>query len=1184
MGRVHLAVAEEPAAGLAAGTRVALKVIHPHLLETPGFFKRFLREAEIGRSVHHENVVRTYDCDQRVLAGVPYSYLVMEYVEGQTLRALLDELEVVPESLCRHIGREVAKGLAAVHATGFVHRDLKPENVLITPEHVVKVMDLGVARLQDEAIRLSQTGAFVGSIHYAAPEQFRQGGDAVDERADLHALGTMLYELSTGTHPFVDEDTRVVLRRILQDLPRRCGELNPQLSPFFEEVVHALLAKERDERFAPATLLRDVLTEGEESDWWKERATALRERTRRPLRRMRIVRETALYGRDRELAALRDRFERACAGEGQVVLLEGEAGVGKTRLIDEFSSLLEAEGVDAVYLFGAWAIGGAATALGAFAAAFREYFGEARLEASLLRCLAETPLLVPAFAALLRGEPVPEGAEALQRSSLQTLIVRTVRAIAAERPAVVFLEDLHLAPDEGLALFASLALGAAEHRILVVGTMRPGVSPAWSSELDRVDHLSRLDLGRLGARDLTLLLGEAFHSEQLAERLAGGIALKSDGNPFFVFEVIRALRETRSITERPDGSWATTGPIPRLPVPSTVVDLVLARVADLDTEDRELLEVAACCGFEFDPLVAAEAAGLESVPALKRFGQIEKRHRLVRSQGRRMVFDHHQVREFLYERTLAPLREAYHEAIAIALERRAGGASAAPGDLDGAAAVEICEHAARAADPTRTRRYLDPALRHLGDGFEHDRVLAMLDGALSIPDCVTGRKRVEILLSKPPRLDLLGRRDEQKAVLEEAAALADAVGDPALRSRVRRHLGWRLYAMADYEAARRELATALDLAVEAGSAWDQAWAHGMTGHVHHRLGEEDDARAHYERWLALARETGDHVGEAQATGSLGNLCFVRGKVQEARRLYEAYLARARANGTRTDEAVAIGNLGVLLRFEGRLADALAVAERRLVLARETGDRRGEAIARGNLGALLLILGAPDEAEPHFCSSRDIARETGSRREETNAVHGISAVLEVRGARKEAQALCEEALSMRRALGDPASVGEVLLSLGRVAVLRGNAEDAREYFTEAFDLGVQYDIAPQRVLAGANLAAFESGGATAAEDRAERTERAAQAEGDLSDCEARLGCTVRMAAHYLLWQATGSLDHLRAAKDILDHLVRHAPPARRAPMLERAETHRDIVEAWAEHGPSGGEEPLAGGESSGSVAG
>ncbi|MHC4860826.1 MAG: serine/threonine-protein kinase, partial [Planctomycetota bacterium] len=231
MGRVWLAANE-------AGDRFAVKVIHPHLLESPGFFKRFLREAEIGKAVRHANVVRTFDVDALVVEGEQQNFIVMEFVEGQTLRDLLDELSKVPEKLCRHIGREVARGLAAIHEAGVVHRDLKPENVLITPDHVVKVMDLGVARLADEAIRLSQTGAFVGSVQYAAPEQFLGGGEEVDWRADLYALGLILYELSSGEHPYVADDVPELLMKVVEEQPRRLGERNPQLSPFFEEAVH----------------------------------------------------------------------------------------------------------------------------------------------------------------------------------------------------------------------------------------------------------------------------------------------------------------------------------------------------------------------------------------------------------------------------------------------------------------------------------------------------------------------------------------------------------------------------------------------------------------------------------------------------------------------------------------------------------------------------------------------------------------------------------------------------------------------------------------------------------------------------------------------------------------------------------------------------------------------------------
>jgi len=156
------------------------------------------------------------------------------------------------------VGREVAKGLAAIHAAGVVHRDMKPENVLITKDHVVKVMDLGVARLTDEALKLSQTGAFVGSIRYAAPESFSKGTAEVDGRADRHALGLLRYELATGTDPYFGNSIPEILARVLEEEPRRLGEVNPQLSPFFEEVVHTLLAKKPSTAVCPSFSARST--------------------------------------------------------------------------------------------------------------------------------------------------------------------------------------------------------------------------------------------------------------------------------------------------------------------------------------------------------------------------------------------------------------------------------------------------------------------------------------------------------------------------------------------------------------------------------------------------------------------------------------------------------------------------------------------------------------------------------------------------------------------------------------------------------------------------------------------------------------------------------------------------------------------------------------------------------------
>ena len=1188
MGKVYLAEVAGHVPGLDDGARVALKVIHPHLLETPGFFKRFLREAEIGKSVEQDNVVRCFDCDAIRQAGEDCHFLVMEYVEGQTLRGLLNELERVPEELCRHIGREIAKGLAAIHEAGVIHRDLKPENVLITEDHVVKVMDLGVARLQDEVVRLAQTGAFVGSLEYACPEQFRSGGEEVDARSDLHALGVMLYELATGQHPYRDEDASRVLRNILDVMPRKAGEVNPQLSPFYEEVVFDLLAKKPEDRFTDASTLAVVLDEGEQSEWWKERAKALRIETKKPLRRIRIPRETALYGRDDDLQKLHALFDRAKEGDGQVLLVEGEAGIGKTRLVDEFVGRLRQDGEDINFLFGSYPPGGAATAAGAFSTAYREQFGPAGSK----DYLTETPILVPAFDALLRGEPPPKGEEPLTKDSLQTVFVHATRGLAAERTTIVLIDDLHFAPEEGPALFASLGLACPGHRILLVGTMRPGVPEDWIANVERLDHAGRTVLSRLGPKDLIRLLKDSFRSERLARELGVQIAEKSDGNPFFAFEIIRGLREGQFISQQPDGTWVTTKVIEDIQVPSSVLDLVNARIADLSEEERDLLDVAACFGFEFEAGLVADAVGVARIPALKRFGQIERRHRLVRTAGRKCVFDHHQIQEALYGSLMPELREEYHAAIGEALEKRSEAADKDPRELDGALCVDLCEHFLKGARGERGLRYLDAALSHLEAGYLNDQLLSLADRVLEAPGLLAGAARLEVLVRKDERLDLLGRREAQRDVLEQARLIAAETGEKVLIAKVERALGILQMRIGDREQARIHFERLLTIAQEAADKKSEAAAELNLGGLLLSVGHHAEAQEHFERCLALALAAGDRYYEAAATAMTGAALLQGYRLEEAVGHLERSIAKAHALGRTDSEAASTINLGSVLLSLERPVEAQAAYKRGLRLAIACGNRMWEANASVNLGVALLGLGRLAGAKEHVERYQAIAREIEDRDGEAASLATLGQIWLSLGQVSCARVAVEDSLTRCRALGSRDRVRYALRVLGLVAQEEGDRRSASLHFNETLSLdreaGDEPGAADSLVLLGVLL--WRSGEADGAcETLREAVESlrpqgrkgqlahalAALANlpgGDATEAEAALqeageaGNTPQ--TRYYLWKATGKHEHLAEAKSLLDYRVKHAPEEYRESMLKNVRLNREIMEAWEKHGGEG----------------
>jgi serine/threonine protein kinase/tetratricopeptide (TPR) repeat protein len=1229
MGTVYLATAERQAAGVVAGECVAVKVLHAHLCTRPGFVERFLREAEIGRRVRHANVVRTLDAGESAAGNEHLHYLVMEHVEGQTLRALLAELGRVPEELCRHVGREIARALAAIHAGGAVHRDLKPDNVLITKDHVVKVMDLGVARVLGDEMRISQSGAFVGSLHYGAPEQFTEGRD-VDGRADLHALGLVLYELATGAHPLGGDDVHVVVRRLLDERPRRAGEVNPQLSPFFEELLAQLLAKDRAERPADAQTVLGILEEGEESAWWKARSAAMRIATRRPLRRIRIPRESALYGRESELALLRSLYQRASKGDGQVVLVEGEAGIGKSRLVDEFALALHAAGDDFDFLHGSYPPGGAATASGAFSTAYREHLGDD--EDAIRTALPQTPLLVPAFKALLCGDLAPEGAEKLTKDSLQTVFVHATRTFAARRTTIVLIDDLHFAPEEGRALFMALALAVPEHRILLVGAARPSLEESWTAQLAARRHTTRLPLARLGPKELVHLLRDALKSERLAEELAGLIAVKSDGNPFFVFELLRGLRDGRFLRQRPDGTWETTQVIRDIRVPSSITELVQARVADLGPDEKNLLDAAACCGFEFDPLVVGRALRRDRVAVLQSLGRIEKRHRLVRAAGRRFVFDHHQVQEALYAGLSELLREEYHAMLGDAIEVQTGAASREPPAIDGAVCVELAEHFLKGAQGARAMRYLDSALTHLESVYLSDATIQLADHALAAPGLVAGVERANLLLrvvgTNGP-LDRLGRRDEQRRAIEELLALSREIRDRQVEAVATGNLGGLFKELGRYAEAREHHERHLALARETGDRRGEANATGNLGYVLGSLGRYAEAREHYGRSLALAREIGDRRGESISTGNLGTVLYSLGRHAEAREHFERHLALAREVGDRRGEATATGNLGNVLDVLGRHAEAQEHHERHLALAREIGDRRGEAVATSNLGTVLYSLGRHAEAREHHERTLALAREIGDRQGEIIATSNLGTVLYSLGRHAEAREHFERHLALAREIEDRRGEAIALVDLGPLRLRLGDARAAREDLLASLalcrEMGARHpegyalqrlgevadeegDVAAAARLVEESLAlrrdighgdgvadsllelgdlrrrSGDAAGARAALDEAVALTREQGRKPQISlglalsallpggaarEAEAALADAGEAGdsprVRLLLWEATRDRAHLAHAKRLLDDLVAHAPPECRDSMLANVRVNREIVAAAREHG-------------------
>jgi tetratricopeptide (TPR) repeat protein/predicted Ser/Thr protein kinase len=1146
---------------------VAIKVVHSHLLETSGFFERFLREAQIGRTVCHRNVVRTLDCD--TVAG--HHFLVMEFVEGRSLRELLDDLGTVPETLLREIAVQTATGLCAIHGAGIVHRDLKPENVLITEDHDIRIMDLGVAKLAEATISITREGQFAGSLLYAAPEQF--GPDAVGPSVDLYSLGVMLHELATGSNPFRRDDAAAVIDAQLKHKAPRVSDLNGEVSEFLSECIDTLLAKRPAERFESAEQLRAVLEQGEHSEWW----TGLAPKRRRHLPQIRVRRETKLHGRERDLALLSEAFERAKGSEGNTVYIEGEAGIGKTRLVDAFLAGLDEPNGNVLY--GSYPPSGG---LGAISDAVLQHFGESDTERSLAPYLKTTPSLVPAFAALLKHEGPPTGVERLGGSALQSICVQLMHALAEESPLVWVVEDLHFAPQESRAGVLALARAAEGHRVLVVVTARPGVPEPELAHFSRLENFQRAALPRLGGREIIELLEDAFQSEALAERLGGKITRKSDGVPLFIFEMVRGLEEGHFIQQREDGSYEQTQVIDDIEVPSAVRDLIEARLRGLTEDQRAIVDVGAVQGMSFEPALIAEVLERKKVAVLQQIAAIERRFGLVKGEATSCVFDQDQIQEVLYGDLLPELRSEYHTLLADAHAKRCGPR------LSGSDAVFLTRHHLLGSRPADALPHLDRALDHLENGYRNEIAISLARRVLELPDLVGGKERVEVLLRLARRLDLLGRRDEERAALDEAIALAEEDGDLALRARARQSLGSLQFALSERDAAQQTQLEVLRLADAAGERKLAANATGSLGVIFHSLGRYTDAREHHERHRAISRELGDRRGEMRANGNLGNVFWSEGDYPEARAHYERCLSIAQEIGDRQAEARATGNIGMVLYSVGRYAEAREHYDRGHALGREIGDRQGEAIAIGNIGIIYQSLSRYEEAKACYERQRAVSREVGDRRAAANATAHLGGVFWSLGRLSESRECNEHYLEVSREIGDRRGEGFALQRLAELAAAQHDLEEATRLGEQALarrrELG-EHSTAAETLafLGGLDAERGDSAGSVARLDEAlalarkvgspeailaatvERARRTATgvevALEALAEHEECVSYSERMYARFRLWELTRDPVHLAEAHRLLEHARAHAPDDDRDSMIRNVPLYRDITRAW-----------------------
>ncbi|MFD2418044.1 Stk1 family PASTA domain-containing Ser/Thr kinase [Amycolatopsis pigmentata] len=237
------------------GRDVAVKILRADLARDPQFLERFRREAQNAAALNHPAIVSVYDTGEANTEYGPLPYIVMEYVNGRTLRDIVKTEGPLSDKRAMEVMADVCAALDFSHRHGIVHRDVKPANVMITNQGAVKVMDFGIARaMHDGQASMTQTAAVIGTAQYLSPEQAR--GEGVDARSDVYAAGCVLYELVTGEPPFTGDSPVAVAYQHVREDPKPPSSVNPEVSPVVDAIVLKALAKGPANRYQSAAEMR----------------------------------------------------------------------------------------------------------------------------------------------------------------------------------------------------------------------------------------------------------------------------------------------------------------------------------------------------------------------------------------------------------------------------------------------------------------------------------------------------------------------------------------------------------------------------------------------------------------------------------------------------------------------------------------------------------------------------------------------------------------------------------------------------------------------------------------------------------------------------------------------------------------------------------------------------------------
>jgi anti-anti-sigma factor len=926
---------------------------------------RFRREAQEMARLSSPYIITMYDCDEE--QGMVY--LVMEYVDGLSLERLLGEgkgRKPQPLLATIDVALEILRGLEYAHSKGVVHGNLKPENVLIADN--VKLTDFGL-RWIEQGRRLTDTALLVGSADYLAPEQIM--GQPVEARADLYAFGVILYEMLTGKRPFVAGTTAEILEQHLHQTPLPPRQINPEISRSLEHLILKLLAKEPNQRYSTATQVRRVLMRLERGPLTGTAEDGGGDKS--------LQHRTRFVGREAQLQRLLHWWVLAQQGQGSIVLISGEAGIGKTRLVEELSSTLSG----AAILFGPCSESEESTPFQPFIELIRAYLATtpvAEAKAQLAGSAAVVASLAPEFYTLISNmAPLAQISTAHERLLLMQGFCNFVENATASRPWLMILDDLHWADPSSLQMLQHLARYVGSMPLLIAATYRDvELEPHHPlhdcrRNLSRYQNCYQIRLERLDQHDARDLLHSVWEQEA-PEEWVTAIFERTGGNPFYLEEVAKDLSDQGAVVLR-DGAWHFA-PAIEIKLPARIHDVILRRVARLSPISQDVIRLAAVLGQQFSFTDLTTIAEQPEEQLLESLDELLERDMLHEGEGgSTIVFSHSEIQQIVYEELNPLRRRILHRRVAAALEQAHAGRTEAM-------AAQLAYHFSEAGNQEKGFLYSLEAARQARALHAYQSALMWYQEAAKLLPGDDGylRQAIDLYLGLGLMLQAQARLTEASDAFTQMRIAAEGAGDPAAQARAWNRLAESHFRRGDHRQALECARFAEEIARAAGDIAQRDLAEALfrQGWQLAHLGKVKQAFALARRVLAFSKKLGKSARREQAL-SFNLLAFTTGLLgrhEEAAEYQEQALTLFREIGDHERVGAMLQNLGVNASERGDYFTAVVLYQEALAVQREIGNRGGEMLILCNLGGAHVGMGEFDEAEADLRQLLRMAETSG----------------------------------------------------------------------------------------------------------------------------------------------------------------------------------------------------------------